>query len=638
MQVDELVDAFVAAEPVPGVAYGVIIDGELVHTRGVGTVKVGTRTVPDADTVFRIASMTKSFTAATVLLLRDEGRLHLDDPAAIHVPELQGQRPPVAGAPAITLRRLLSMSAGFPGDDPWGDRQQDLAHDAFSEFLEGGQSFAFMPGTAFEYSNLGYAILGRVITNVTGQEYRDVVRSRVLEPLGMTSTGYEAAEFPAGRLATGYVRRDDAFVEEPFAGYGAFAAMGGLFSTVRDLAGWVDGFARAYAPRGDDLHPLSRASRLEMQQVHRMIEPELTWTSIAELPTAVTMGYGFGTFVRSDMELGTVVAHSGGYPGFGSHMRWHPASGVGVVVLGNRTYFPALKIGEQMLRALVRAEAAPIRRLTPAPALEVARDAVERLLAAWDDDLAAATFSMNVEHGRTARATPRGVRAAPRDARAAASLRRARDLGYAVARGVVARGCAGARTRPGGDHDGSPSRAEAAVGGADVGARDRARDLRAAAEALVAAANGGTIGRAPVRRWRRPHRRSSETTSSCSTLFGRATLGPPTAGGVIERDVPRGRRARGAGSGAHRGCRGTRPLGDVDPAPGQAADLRRALTGLPVSAQRPGDRDAHGPLDERRARGPAPSRRHRRAIPATIRTPFPSSGTRSTASPRPACR
>ena len=183
-QVDELVDAFVATEPVPGVAYGVVIGGELVHTRGVGTVKVGTEQAPDADTVFRIASMTKSFTAATVLLLRDEGRLHLDDPAAMHVPELQGQRPPVAGAPAITLRRLLSMSAGFPGDDPWGDRMQDLAHDGFSEFLEGGQSFAFMPGTAFEYSNLGYAILGRVITNVTGQEYRDVVRSRAAGTAG----------------------------------------------------------------------------------------------------------------------------------------------------------------------------------------------------------------------------------------------------------------------------------------------------------------------------------------------------------------------------------------------------------------------------------------------------------------------
>ena len=582
--IDELVDTFVATEPVPGVAYGVVIGGELVHTRGVGTVKVGTEHAPDADTVFRIASMTKSFTAATVLLLRDEGRLHLDDPAAMHVPELQGQRPPVAGAPAITLRRLLSMSAGFPGDDPWGDRMQDLAHDGFSEFLEGGQSFAFMPGTAFEYSNLGYAILGRVITNVTGEEYRDVVRARLLEPLGMTSTGYEAAEFPSERLATGYVRRDDAFVEEPFAGYGAFAAMGGVFSTVRDLAGWVDGFARAYAPRGDDAHPLSRASRLEMQQVHRMMEPELTWTSIAELPTAVTMGYGFGTFVRSDLELGTVVAHSGGYPGFGSHMRWHPASSVGVVVLGNRTYFPALKVGDQMLRALVRAEAAPIRRMTPAPALEVARDAVERLLAAWDDELAAATFSINVDMDE------------PLERRRAA-FERLRDT-----HGPLHRSDAPSTSD-------TPLHAEWWLEAGPGRGRIRveitmdpqavpklqfieltsipepAPELRAAAEALVAAATPPT-----TRRWCGPHRRRARPPPREDALrssHARAADGRRAGRCVGRRDVPRGRRAWSVGSGAHRGCRGTRPLRDVDTTPGQATALRRALTGRPGVSSAP---------------------------------------------------
>jgi CubicO group peptidase (beta-lactamase class C family) len=397
-EVDRLVDRFVAGEPVPGVAYGIIVDGELIRTRGIGTANTGEEIPPTADTVFRIASMTKSFTAATVLLLRDEGHLRLEDPVADHVPELQGQRSSHPGAPPITLRHLLSMSAGFPGDDPWGDRQQDLDLDRFTAFLERGQSFAWMPGTAFEYSNLGYAILGRVITNVTGGEYRDVVRSRLLEPMGMASTGYDAGEFPSERLATGYARRDDAFVEEPLAGHGVFAPMGGLFSTVRDLSRWVDGFARAFVTSVDtDDHPLSRASRLEMQQVHRQIEPEVTWTSIAELPTVLVAGYGFGTFVRSDLALGKVVGHSGGYPGFGSHMRWHPASGMGVVVLGNRTYFPAAKIGEQMLTALVRAEVASIRRLAPAPALETAREAIERLLASWDEELAAATFSMNVD-------------------------------------------------------------------------------------------------------------------------------------------------------------------------------------------------------------------------------------------------
>jgi CubicO group peptidase (beta-lactamase class C family) len=387
-EVDGLVDGFVANEPVPGVAYGVIAGGELIHTRGIGTSRLGEDVAPTADTVFRIASMTKSFTAATLLMLRDAGLLHLDDPAVAYVPEL-------SSAPTITIRQLLTMSAGFPTDDPWGDRQQDLDLERFAAFLRGGQSFAWMPGTAFEYSNLGYGILGRVVTNVAGSEYRDVVRERVLEPLGLASTVYEAGDVPPEHLAIGYVRRDDAFVEVPFDGYGALAAMGGLFSTVRDLATWVDGFVRAFDD-DDVAHPLARTSRLEMQQAQRTIRPELTWTSIADPPTASVAGYGFGLFVREDLELGTVIAHSGGYPGFGSHMRWHPASGLGVVILGNRTYLPALKVGERMLRALVRAEVAPSRMLRSAPALERARDAAERLLDSWDEDLAASTFSMNV--------------------------------------------------------------------------------------------------------------------------------------------------------------------------------------------------------------------------------------------------
>ena len=397
-EVDRLVDAFVQEEPVPGVAYGVLLDGELIHTRGIGTARVGRDTSPGPDTVFRIASMTKSFTAATVLHLRDEGLLRLDDPVAEHVPELAEPRSQGRDMPPLSIRHLLTMTAGFPSDDAWGDRQQDLDLDSFARLLRGGQSFAWMPGTQFEYSNLGYGILGRVITNVAGREYRDVVRSRLLQPMNMTSTAFDVDGLPAEQLATGYTRRDDAFVEEPLDGYGALASMGGLFSTVRDLARWIDGFLRAFSPRGgSDDHPLSRASRLEMQQPQRGIDPELQWTSIDQPPTAMALGYGFGLFTRSDLQLGRLVAHSGGYPGFGSHMRWHPASGLGVIVLGNRTYFEAMKVAEKMLRLLVNARVAPVRRIAPAPPLEAARLAIERLLEGWDDELAAATFSMNVD-------------------------------------------------------------------------------------------------------------------------------------------------------------------------------------------------------------------------------------------------
>ena len=104
------------------------------------------------------------------------------------------------------------MSAGFPTDDPWGDRQQGLDLRAFSDLLRDGPSLAWAPGTRFEYSNLGYGILGRVITNVTGREYRDEVTERFLRPLGMTATTYTVEDVPHERLALGYVRRDDAWL------------------------------------------------------------------------------------------------------------------------------------------------------------------------------------------------------------------------------------------------------------------------------------------------------------------------------------------------------------------------------------------------------------------------------------------
>jgi CubicO group peptidase (beta-lactamase class C family) len=173
----------------PGLAYGVVIDGELVHAAGLGERDLG-GPPPDAGTVFRIASMTKSFTASAVLALRDDGALRLDDPAEAYVPELRGWPPVSPDAARISVRHLLTMTAGFPTDDPWGDRQQGLPLEEFGAFLARGVRFNWAPGTQFEYSNLGFAILGRIITAVTGVAYPDYIRDRLLRPLGMTRTGY----------------------------------------------------------------------------------------------------------------------------------------------------------------------------------------------------------------------------------------------------------------------------------------------------------------------------------------------------------------------------------------------------------------------------------------------------------------
>src|SRR5579863_8687221 len=207
----------------PGLAYGIVMHGELVHAAGLGQ-RYLDGPPPDARTVFRIASMTKSFTASAILALRDDGALSLDDPAEDYVPELRGWPLPSRDSARVSLRHLLTMTAGFPTDDPWGDRQQGLPLAEFAKFLSGGVGFNWAPGTRFEYSNLGYAILGRVITAATGAAYPDYIRRRLLHPLGMTRTGFEAEEFAvpgqhgaeAGGLAHGYRRAPETWSEVAF--------------------------------------------------------------------------------------------------------------------------------------------------------------------------------------------------------------------------------------------------------------------------------------------------------------------------------------------------------------------------------------------------------------------------------------
>jgi CubicO group peptidase (beta-lactamase class C family) len=348
---DKLARSFAERDGQPGLAYGVVAGGTLAHSGGLGERWLGGPR-PDADTVFRIASMTKSFTASTILLLRDEGLIGLDELAEVYVDELHDLHLPSADSPRVTIRQLLTMTAGFPTDDPWGDRQQGLAAPEFSRLLRGGVRLGWAPGTRFEYSNLGYAILGKVIEAVTGDPYSDAVQSRILRPLGMNQTGYDAAEFDPADLARGYQRGTDGWTELVPDGNGAFAPMGGVFSTVADLARWVSGFADAFPPRDGvpSGHPLSRAARREMQLPQIAIVSRLP----GSFPDAGMGSYGFGLFVEQDPVFGTIVQHSGGYPGYGSQMRWHPATGTGTIVLANGTYAHAGQLAARLLAELLR--------------------------------------------------------------------------------------------------------------------------------------------------------------------------------------------------------------------------------------------------------------------------------------------
>jgi CubicO group peptidase (beta-lactamase class C family) len=366
--------------------------------------------------VFRIASMTKSFTATLLVLLRDRGLLRLDDPASRYVPELAGVSLPAADCPPISIRHLMTMTAGFTTDDPWGDRQQGLDPAEFSRLLAGGGVRpGWAPGTRFEYSNLGYAILGKVIESVCGTGYSDAIRAQVLGPLGLTRTGYEAGEVDPAQLARGYRRDDDAWLELAPDPSGAFAPMGGIFSCVRDLAVWVAGFTDAFPARtghGPGSHPLSRASRREMQLASVAIDSGGDG-EIARFSGPASISYGFGLFAEDDARFGSVVQHGGGYPGYGTQMRWHPATGLGVIVLGNSTYARAGGLASELLAAVLASPAGQHRSSGPWlargpvpepggpwPETVAARASVDDLLQDWDEDLAAGLFAANVDLDR----------------------------------------------------------------------------------------------------------------------------------------------------------------------------------------------------------------------------------------------
>lgn len=362
----------------PEISWGIVVDGSLAAHSGT------------PDRVFRIASMTKSFTCASVLALRDEGRLSLDVPVVEYAPELSGVSAP-PGSPPITLRHLMSMTSGLATDDPWADRHLDMAPDEFDRLCAAGPRFAHRTGTRFEYSNLGFGLIGRVVERVTGQRVRHHVTERLLEPLGMSRTTWVRPDHDD--WARPHVVRDGAAEVDPMTplGDGEIAPMGGLWSTVADLVTWTmwldDATARPDAP---DWAGLAPASRREMQWPHASLD------RVISIGRHHATDYCFGLNERDDSSLGRIIAHSGGLPGYGSNMRWLAGRGVAAIALGNVTYAPMAELTMSMLLALHEAGLiAGQPRTVPHDVERSARRLVD-LLNAWDEAVPNDLFADNV--------------------------------------------------------------------------------------------------------------------------------------------------------------------------------------------------------------------------------------------------
>jgi CubicO group peptidase (beta-lactamase class C family) len=386
----------------PGIAYGVVLDGELVHSGGCGVRELESGSPPDADTAFRICSMTKSFVAMTVLSLRDEGRLDIDAPLGEVAPDLRALAQAGPDAPPVTVRQLLTMDAGLPQDDPWADRLMADDRASTTALFARGATRSRTPGTHFEYSNYGWAALGRVIATVTGQRHQDVVRERVLEPLGLGSTVWSAADLPPHRVASGYRSAGEGYSAElPLADGADFAALAGLYSSVRDLARWSGVFMDAEPPRdAPERAPVTRATLREMQRARSAFAPGVKWPSLAEPPGVEAGGYGYGLMIWHERDGQRHVGHTGGLPGFGTLMRWVPELGLGVILLANVTYAKCQPPVRRALELISREAALPRRSIRADPGLLAARDAIDSLVERWDDAAAERLFARNVDLDR----------------------------------------------------------------------------------------------------------------------------------------------------------------------------------------------------------------------------------------------
>jgi len=395
-EMEKLFDDQFAARKPPGMVVALVVDGEVRWWKAWGDRDVGRHQAADVDSVFRVASLTKSFTATAVLQLRDAGKLSLDDPAEKYLPEIAQLPYPTRDSPRITSRQLLSHSAGFPEDNPWGDLQLGMSSDELARLLARGLSFSHAPGTSYEYSNTGFALLGRLVERASGQRLEDYVSARVLQPLGMTATVWKMQDVPAGRLALGYGHRASApgpelaggVREEPQLGDGAYAAMGGLYTSMRDLARYASFHLDAWPPRDDpESGPLRRASRREMQQAMRHVA--LTQVPGDPLRARAT-GYGYGLGAHESCDFDRIVSHTGGLPGFGAVFVLLPERGIAFVGATNLTYtapdvWPAAVL-------LLKKGAIPEREVRPAVELDTAQRAVASLLESWDAPLAESRF------------------------------------------------------------------------------------------------------------------------------------------------------------------------------------------------------------------------------------------------------
>ena len=322
----ELLDAWVesqlAYKGIPGMCVAIVHDQQVIYSRGFGYANIKSKRKTTPDTLYRIASHSKLFTAISIMQLRDAGHLHLDDPVETYLPwfNLKGideQSPPV------TLRQLMTHSSGIPREGGRETYWTNFKFPTIDEIIHhiSNQTVVFPTEVKWKYSNLAYVLLGEVVAVVSGNNFEDYVADNILKPLNMHHSGVTLSSINKKNLATGYSRRlpDGTRQELPLIDIKGLTAAGGVTSSVADMARFVSWQFRLL---NDGNTEVLKASTLrEMQRIHWL---DSKWK------------HGFGlTFMSFKQKERVLIGHSGGYPGFLTSTFISPEEKLAVIVFSN---------------------------------------------------------------------------------------------------------------------------------------------------------------------------------------------------------------------------------------------------------------------------------------------------------------
>lgn len=393
---DSLFVEYAKANHFPSISYGIVTGTKLIHAKYWGTINLEKNIDASPLADYHIASMTKSFTALAILKLRDENKLSLDDPISKYITQAQNLKLLTSDAPEITIRHLLTHAAGFPEDNPWGDRQLGRSDAWLENLYENGISFSTATGTGYEYSNLGFATLGLIIRNVSGKTYQEYITENIFKPLGMLHTYWDYDDVPKEQLAIGYRYVDGKWIAQPLLHSGSFGAMGGLITTIEDFAKYMSYQLSAWPPRDDhDPGPVKRSSLREMQHGWNFARLWKNEKDFKGNDCVIIDAYGYGLHQYLDCNGLKIITHSGGLPGFGSQWRILPDYNIGIVVFANRTYAPMGAVLTAAIDSLLKKADLQPRPVIPSAILEKRKQQIVGLLPSWDNATTSGIFADN---------------------------------------------------------------------------------------------------------------------------------------------------------------------------------------------------------------------------------------------------